>query len=271
MAEVPLSAVELVAAWPSLGPGRPRPVAVQAVVVGVAAYLADSATFALWRESRGAGWRKGMVLPCFDLRLEGELGPVTVQLEPGLGAVEAGRLLEGDTILLTLLSRAAALPSSHLVLHGWTRCGPALDPTPDASPLADYSLSRPLGHPGAPLLCPWSLMAPLWPPRRLPRLATLPRDLDRARVWRLAGLDTAGPSNQPPPTLLVRVLAASRTRLVAQQANRDKPWLVMKNLLVADRSAHTVVTLWDEAVRETAGSFGEGDILLLDGRYRYQG
>ena len=93
------------------------------------------------------------------------------------------------------------------------------------------------------LLWPWTLLSPLWPPHHLPRLATLPCTLDRALVRRLAELDMGGLVGQPPPTLPVRVLAACHTRLVAQQADREKPLLVMKNLLPADRSAHTVVTL----------------------------
>ena len=149
MAAASLSAKELVAAWPSLNPGQRRPVAVRAVVVGVAAYLADFAAFTIWRESRGAKWQKGMVLPCFDLRLEGELGPVTVQLEPGLDVVKAGRLLEGDSILLTLLSKAAPRSGPHLVLHAWAPCAPPPPgPWPSIGPLAPYSQARPLSHPG---------------------------------------------------------------------------------------------------------------------------
>ena len=194
-------------------------------------------------------------------RIESGLGELWVQVAPGVRAVEAGHLHHHRHVLLTSLSCSS---SRHLVLHSWSPTSSA-PPSPPLTALSSYSTAAPLGHPASPLLCPWSLLLPLWPATHLPHLATLPRELDYSRVRGLATLDTA---SAPAPTLVVRLLAASRLRLVPQQDNRFKPWMAMKNLLVADRTAYTVVTLWDEAVRETVGAFREGDILVLEGRYK---
>ena len=84
----------------------------------------------------------------------------------------------------------------------------------------------------------------------------------------LASLDSAFISSSSLPHLLVRMLAVSRTRLKPQQGNPTKPWIALKNILVADKTGHTVLTLWDAAVEETVGNWREGDLLLLEGSYR---
>ena len=66
---------------------------------------------------------------------------------------------------------------------------------------------------------------------------------------------------------MVRVLAKGKERLILQQDNHRKPWMCLTNLLVADNSAYSVLTVWDEAVGAVTGALREGDILVLAGSY----
>ena len=259
--------------WENFLPEVRTKVSILARVISVKAYLADPTTYAKWRKKVGASWKKEMVLPSFDITLElHNRGSLEVQLEPGLNAVERGKLLEGETILITEISKVDTGHSqSHLLLHQWKPSNSTvacISPPPPPIVLSNYSSSSPLGHPGSPWLCPWTLLHPLWPPVRISPLPTLPRNLDMSRLRPLAALDSAFLSSSSLPPLLVRLLAASRTRLKPQQGNPVKPWIALKNLLVADKTGHTVVTLWDAAVEETVGNWREGDILLLEGSYR---
>jgi len=259
--------------WENILPEVRTKVSILARVQLVKAYLADPTTYAKWRKEVGASWRKEMMLPSFDVTLELQnLGSLQVQLEPGLNAVERGKLLEGETILITEISKVnTGHNQAHLLLHQWKSSNSHVDcissPTTPIV-LSNYRSSSPLGHPESPWLCPWTLLNPLWPPVRISPQTTLPRNLDLNRLRPLAALDSAYLSSSSLPPLLVRLLAASRTRLKLQQGNPAKPWIALKNLLVADKTGHTVVTLWDSAVEETVGNWREGDILLLEGSYR---
>ena len=259
--------------WENFLPDVRTKVSILARVQLVKAYLADPATYAKWRKKVGESWRKEMVLPSFDVTLQLHTrGSLQVQLEPGLNAVERGKLLEGETILITEVSKVnTGHNQAHLLLHQWESSNSHVDcistPTPPIV-LSNYRSSSPLGHPESPWLCPWTLLNPLWPPVRISPQTTLPRNLDLSRLRPLAALDSAYLSSSSLPPLLVRLLAASRTRLKPQQGNPAKPWIALKNLLVADKTGHTVVTLWDSAVEETVGNWREGDILLLEGSYR---
>ena len=259
--------------WQNLVPEERTTVSFLAKVQLVKAYLADSSTYAEWRKKVGAAWRKEMVLPSFDVTLVlDNFGSLEVQVEPGLNAVERGKLLEGETILLTEVSKVSTGQSqSHIVLHQWKPSNSqvtCISPLKLPIGLPNYKNISPLGHPESPLLCPWTLLHPLWPPVRISPLPTLPRNLDTRKLRPLAALDSAFLSSPSLPPLLVRLLAVSRTRLKPQQDNPGKPWIALKNLLVADKTGHSVVTLWDAAVEGTVGNWREGDILLLEGSYR---
>ena len=79
--------------WHNLEHDVKTNVSLFAKVLSVKAYLADAATYNLWRKRLGPGWRKEMVLPSFDASLEiDDLGRLEVQVEPGLKAVEKGWL-----------------------------------------------------------------------------------------------------------------------------------------------------------------------------------
>ena len=245
-------------------------VSILARVRSVKAYLADPTSYANWRKKVGASWRKEMVLPSFDVTLElHNQGSLQVQLEPGLNAVERGKLLEGEAILVTEISKVnTGHNQAHLLLHQWESTSSHVKCISTPVVLSNYKSRFPLGHPESPWICPWTLLNPLWPPVPITPLTTLPRNLDLHRLRPLAALDSAYLSSSSLPPLLVRLLAASRTRLKPQQGNPSKPWIALKNLLVADKTGHTVVTLWDAAVEETVGNWREGDIILLEGSYR---
>ena len=77
-----------------------------------------------------------MVLPSFDVTLQLHTrGSLQVQLEPGLNAVERGKLLEGETILITEVSKVnTGHNQAHLLLHQWKSSNSHVDcistPTP---------------------------------------------------------------------------------------------------------------------------------------------
>ena len=259
--------------WQNLEHDVKTSVSLFAKVLSVKAYLADAATYNLWRKRLGPGWRKEMVLPSFDASLEiDDLGRLEVQVEPGLKAVEKGWLQEGKFIEVTEISKTNTGDSqSHLLLHKWKSFNSlAISATPplQSNPLSNYASHSPLGHPGTPWLCTWTLLSPHWPPAHRAPLPILPRNFDMGKLKSLASLDSAFISSSSLPHLLVRMLAVSRTRLKPQQGNPTKPWIALKNILVADKTGHTVLTLWDAAVEETVGNWREGDLLLLEGSYR---
>ena len=68
--------------------------------------------------------------------------------------------------------------------------------------------------------------------------------------------------------LVVRVLACSRPRLKLRPQDHHKPWLCLANLLVADKTAYCVLTVWDQAVQHCHSPVREGDILVLEGSYK---
>ena len=50
--------------------------------------------------------------------------------------------------------------------------------------------------------------------------------------------------------LIVRVLAKCKEKLILQQTNHRKTWMCLSNVLIADNSGYSVLTIWDEAVAD---------------------
>ena len=126
----------------------------------------------------------------------------------------------------------------------------------------------PLCNPSSDLLCPWSAANFLWSDEIS---LTKKYSLNQLQVahnplsQNLRQLDKSWRSLAPP--LVVRVLAKCKERLILQQDNHRKSWMCLTNLLVADNSAYSVLTVWDEAVGAVSSAVREGDILVLAGSY----
>ena len=130
--------------------------------------------------------------------------------------------------------------------------------------------NRPLCNPSSDLLCPWSAANFLWSEISLTKKYSLNQlQLSHNPLSQnLRQLDKTWSSLGRYFPLVVRVLAKCKEKLILQQDNHRKSWMCLTNLLVADNSAYSVVTVWDDAVGAVTGAVREGDILVLAGGYR---
>ena len=179
-------------------------------------------------------------------------------------------ILPGGFITLTSAARVAGPHGSAVLLAATWQSG---SPFPlkwrsEVRPVW-YPVGWPLLAPHSSLLCPWTRLSLQWrDPHQLPRLDRLGHPA-LARLQHtpaedsLARLAEAWPQSSRRPTLLLRVFAKSKERLVVQPGQQARALL---NLLVADNTAYCVLTCWQEAVAALQ-AVGEGDILVLGGRY----
>ena len=119
---------------------------------------------------------------------------------------------------------------------------------------------KPLCNPSSDLLCPWTSANFLWgDDLSLTKQYSL-HQLQLSHnplTQNLRQLDKSWSSLSRPFPLVVRVLAKCRERLILQQDNHRKSWMCLTNLLVADNSAYSVLTVWDEAVGAVSGAVRE--------------
>ena len=119
---------------------------------------------------------------------------------------------------------------------------------------------KPLCNPSSDLLCPWTSTNFLWGDDLLLTKQYSLHQLQLSHnplTQNLRQLDKSWNSLSRPFPLVVRVLAKCRERLILQQDNHRKSWMCLTNLLVADNSAYSVLTVWDEAVGAVSGAVRE--------------
>jgi len=263
--------MDLITKWSELVESRESSVSGQYYVSQIDTYAASPMAYHYWRGKLAkAGWKGGFLF-CQDLVLVGEDGlQVRVMLSPGSNAVHTGQILEGLYISVNKLTKIPYGDHHFLVLNGWEggksfqllHRGQALLP---GYPGQD----KPLGNPHTDLLCPWTCASFLWsaqsPLRMKPSVLCARYDPTHHNLY---NLDQCWHTLAKAWPLVVRVLAKSKDRLIIQQDNHRKPWLALTNLLVADTTAYSVLTVWDEAVSALYQTVREGDILVLSGRYR---
>jgi len=262
--------MDLVTKWSELVESIESCVSGQYYVSQIDTYPASPRAYQYWRGKLAkAGWKGGFLF-CQDLVLVGEDGvQVRVMLYPGSNAGHTGQIMEGLYISVIKVTKIPYGDHHYLVLTGWEggdrfqlqHRGQALLP---GYPCHD----SPLGNPHTDLLCPWTCATFLWSaqsPLKMRHSVVCARH--DPTHHNLANLDQCWHTLAKAWPLVVRVLAKSKDRLIIQQDNHRKPWLALTNLLVADNTAYSVLTVWDDAV-SAVHTVSEGDILVLSGRYR---
>ena len=254
---------EFSSAWAALKEGESLPCSVQCFVSETSVYLADQRSYLLWRQ-RGL---EGDVLcqDCVLLDREGRL--LRVMITPARGILN---ILERQFLLVKSVEKVSLGRLQILVVSDWEE-GPEFPLLFKGQlELSDYAdQARPLGSPGqSDLLCPWSCSSLVWPSpppsplSRKPAVSRLPLNFN-PDFDNLRRLNLTWTSVSKPPPLVVRVLSKCKERLIINQSNHRKSWMCICNLLVADLTAYTVITVWDEAVASFHRTVKEGDILVL--------
>ena len=255
---------EITSVWSGLKEAESRDVSVQCFVSETSVYLADQRSFQLWRQ-RGV---EGDVLcqDCVLLDTQGRL--LRVMISPARGTLS---LLEREFILLKAVEKVSLGKVQILVITDW-EAGPEFPLLYKGElELPDYAdQSRPLCGGGGvgDQLCPWTCSSLAWPSPPASPLTRKPSvsrlnlnfnpDFDNLRRLNLTWTSVA-----KPPPLVVRILAKCKERLIINQSNHRKSWMCILNILVADLSAYSVITVWDEAVAAFHRTVKEGDILVL--------
>ena len=254
---------DISSAWASLEEGETLSCSFQCFVSETSVYLADQHSFQLWRQ-RGL---QGHVLcqDCVLLDRKGRL--LRVMISPARGTLT---VLERQFLVLKSVERVSLGRTQILVISDW-EAGPEFPLLFKGQlELRDYAdQPRPLANPGqSDLLCPWTCSSLVWPSPPPSPLTSKPAVSQLALNFNpdfdnLRRINVAWTSVVKPPPLVVRVLAKCRERLIINQANHRRSWMCLCNLLVADLTAYTVITVWDEAVASFHRTVKEGDILVL--------
>ena len=188
--------------------------------------------------------------------------------DPALGTLFR---MEGTYVEITSVMKLSQCGYKVLVVCSWTEAESfPLGFKTELKPPNYADQDKPLCNPSSDLLWPWTAAHLLWseesPLKLRYSLQSLKLEHDFSSQ-NLRLLDQTWTSVRRPPVLVVRVLAKCRERLVLQQDNPRKSWMCLTNLLVADNSAYSVLTVWDEAVAAVHGRVREGDLLVLAGGY----
>ena len=226
-------------------------------------YPASFQTLQFWRSKSEVRIRD--VLVCQDVMLVDKDGyQLRLVTQPGIGVLSR---LEGSFVRVTGVMKVSQCGHQLLVITSWS-------PTP-AFPLKFKSivslpgyadLDKPLCNPSSDLLCPWTCLYYDWSDcsviKRKYSLTSLNLNYN-FNINNLRQLNQQWTVISRVWPLVVRVLAKCKERLILQQNNVRKPWMCLTNLLVADSSSHTIITVWDTAVGSFSKSVKEGDILVL--------
>jgi len=236
----------------------------------VTTYLACPKAYIFWRGKLGLE-RDGDYLFCHDMLLIDEHGmQLKVMLNPGLNSFQMGSVTEGMFIRFQKAMRIPYCDKYILVLFEWSPCDSFYLQFIGRHHLEQYrNQDESLSNSDNDLLCHWTcshfITTNKVPMRTKPAIPVLSYDSDHHN---LRNLDLSWNNLLRMWPLVLRVLAKSKKRLIIQQDNHRKPWMTLCNLLVADTSAYCVLTVWDDAVDTITQSVKEGDIIVLDGRYK---
>ena len=254
---------QIVEVWPSLHQSQPLACAWQCYVSQLFIYPASHQTYQHWR-SQGV---QGDVL-CQDCLLVDRKGRnLRVMVSPVRGTLG---ILERSFLVVKSVEKLSRGNVQILVLTDW-EAGPEfqLQFTGEVKLSGYADQSRPLSNPQSDLLCPWTCSSISWsdPPKLVKKsvLSQLNQILTRFTpdLHNLRRLDMTWSNSSKPIPLVVRVLAKCKEKLIIQQSNHRKSWMCICNLLVADLTAYSVLTVWDEAVAAFHRTVKEGDILVL--------
>ena len=254
---------EITTAWSGLKEAETLTCSVQCFVSETSVYLADQRSYQLWSQ-RGV---EGDVL-CQDCVLLDRQGRVLrVMITPARRTLN---VLEREFIVVKSVEKVTLGKVQILVVTDWEAGSEFPLLFKGEVELSNYAdQARPLGSCGqSDLLCPWTCSSLAWPSppatplTRKPSVSMLSLNVN-PEFDNLRRLNLTWTSVSKPPTLVVRILAKCKERLIINQSNHRKSWMCICNLLVADLTAYSVITVWDEAVAAFHRTVKEGDILVL--------
>ena len=258
--------MNLVELWPLLLLGTPATVYIPFTVEKIEAYPAGA-------EERDSLCNMMPILKlskflfCYDILIRSKIGKlIRVLLSPMLSSIQRGCLKSGSSILVKTIQKVN-IQGYFLVISNWENYTEMEKNNNGWLLLSEYkSTEVPLCNRDSSLLSIWTLQFFEWKNRGSIHKVTKVRN--DTQLGSLSRLDEEWTTLTTKFNLVVRVLAKSKIRILLQQENKWKPWMAICNLLVADNTAYTVVTVWDEAVREFCHNVCEGDILFLNGSYK---
>lgn len=207
---------------------------------------------------------------CYDLTLHDETGKrLKLLLSPVYSSIQQGKLKIGSCILIKKLTKIEVY-GQFLVISDWS-----LSDDFHSVPMSGWinlngypDKNRLLSSDDNNRLSPWTLQFFLWQKRASCHLAkTVPiRNVIENQNLQQLDINWAKLSIRWP--LMVRVLLKSKARLILKPSDTRRPWISLCNFLIADCSAYSVLTVWDEAVQELHPYISEGDVLFLNKSYR---
>ena len=207
---------------------------------------------------------------CYDLTLQNETGKrFKILLSPVYSSIQQGKLKIGSCILVKKVTKIEVY-GQFLVISDWSLsedfiCAPMsgwmnLDRYQDNNRLLSSDDNN--------RLSPWTLQFFLWKKRDSSHLDKTVPTYTEIKNQNLQQLDMNWSKLSIRWPLMVRVLSKSKARLILQPRDTRRPWISLCNFLVADCSAYSVITVWDEAVKELYPNISEGDVLFLNKSYR---
>ena len=260
---------EIIRLWPKLQDRQSLACSVQCYVSKLYIYPASPKPTEHWR-TRGV---EGSVL-CQDLLLLDSEGlRLRVMVSPLLRTLA---VLEDTFIIVKAVEKISHGTVKLAVLTEW-ELGPEFRMFDLESQIIGYKeevklsgyadQSRPLSNPSSELLCPWTCSNVSWSDHPKLTKKYLFSQLKSIKfnpdIHNLSNLNQIWHTTSQPMPLVVRVLAKCKERLIIKQSDPRKSSMSFCNLLVADLTAYSVVTFWDEAVAAIHQTVKEGDILVL--------
>ena len=254
--------------WENLGFGIPLDIFYKVHVINIEAYMPDLKAHAKFCEDMPI-LKQNKYIFCYDLTVEDSSGYlIKVLLAPNLSSIQRGKLKIGSYIEMKTVKKMN-INGHFLMLNEWSNGGNfEASSISQWSDLSNYrSKNKFLGSKDIYKLQPWTLQFYMWSQSESVSVVKRIPNLQNAHHQSLKQLDNTWTMLAQKCALTVRVLAKSKERLILQPTNERKPWSVLCNLLVADRTAYSVVTFWDEAVKNICQNVSEGDILFFDKSY----
>jgi len=235
----------------------------------IVTYPASYQSFNYWKYKLKKAREKLICQDCVVVDKDGDKLRLTTN--PGLPILSR---LESTFVEITSLTKTTQCGHPVLVINEWKDTDTFPLKNKGYLTLKNYAdQKKPLCNPFSDLLNPWSNSNFLWNPetvslKKIQSLKQLKLDYNfnhhnlkqLDRTWSSLTQTLKFP-------LIVRVLAKCKEKLILQQTNHRKTWMCLSNVLIADNSGYSVLTIWDEAVADFHKNLKEGDILVLNGSY----
>ena len=241
------------------------PISLACYLSQIFVYPASYQSFNFWNKILDKARNNIVCQDCVLLDRDGN--QLRVMIHPYLGTLE---FLESSFVEISSVIKSTQCGHQVLVISNWRRAKESF-PLKFRGELKLESYAdqnKPLSNPSSDLLDPWSASNFIWSEKcPLVTKYSLTSVQFNPHVHNLKRLDATWTSISKPIPLVVRVLAKCRERLILQQGNHRKSWMCLSNILIADNTGYSILTIWDEAVAGFHKTVREGDILVLYGSY----